>query len=82
VTQERVESRAPMHWQAPVWEPVRTPGEALEKLANRGSIEQGRHYRSARANCLAALHHALDPELAREGFIHASIKTETLHGAG
>jgi hypothetical protein len=89
VTQERVESRAPMHWQAPVWvqvgngmaEPVRTPGEALEKLANRGSIEQGRHYRSARANCLAALHHALDPELAREGFIHASIKTETLHGA-
>jgi hypothetical protein len=63
-------------------EPVRTPGEALEKLANPWPMEQGRHYRSARANCLAALHQALDPELAWEGFKHASIKTETLHGAG
>ena len=78
-----------MRWRAPVWvqvgsgmaEPVRTPGEALEKLANRWLMERGRHYCSARANCLAALNQALDPELARQAFIRASIEARMLHGA-
>jgi hypothetical protein len=89
VTNVRVESHAPMRWQAPVWvqvgngmaEPVRTPGEALDKLANRWPMERGRLYRRARATCLSALHQALDPELAREAFIRASIEAEMLHGA-
>jgi hypothetical protein len=89
VTQERVQSHVPVRWQAAVWvqvgngmaEPVRTPGEALEKLANRWPMERGRQYQRARANCLAALHRSLDPELARAAFIRASIEAEMLHGA-
>lgn len=74
-----------IRWNAPVWvrgtagvEPVRTPGEALERLNNRWPPYGGRRYRSARACCIAALSKQLEPNLAREAFVWASAEVEIL----
>jgi hypothetical protein len=75
-----------VRWHAPVWvraenagaDPVRTPGEALEKLDHRWPPHGGRHYRSARACCLAALRKQMEPDLAREAFVWASAEAQIL----
>jgi hypothetical protein len=77
---------SPQRWQVPVWvrvgsrlpQPVRTPQEALEALDHRWPANRGRHYRSARMSCLAAVKRQLDPELAREAFEWASAEAVLL----
>jgi hypothetical protein len=83
---ELIKASGDVRWNAPVWlragnagaVPIRTPGEALEKLNNRWPPHGGRHYRSARACCLAALSRQLEPNLAREAFIWASAEVQIL----
>jgi hypothetical protein len=73
-------------WQSVVWirvghggaEPVRTPGEALDKLDHRWPAKRGKNYCFARSCCLAALRKELDPDVARTAFIHASVEAKML----
>jgi hypothetical protein len=73
-------------WQSAVWirvghggaEPVRTPGEALDKLDHRWPAKRGKDYCFARSCCLAALRRELDPALAKAAFIHASVEAKML----
>ena len=74
-------------WQAPVWvrvgqgiaEPVWGPKQALDCLSYRWPAVQGRHYRGAKANCIAAVGRQLASELAREAFVRASIEAAMLN---
>lgn len=73
-------------WLTPVWirtnnssaEAVRGPAEALEKLMFRWPANRGRHYRSAKTSCMAALKQQLSNDLAREAFIRASLEAQLL----
>lgn len=79
-------ARSAPRWLTPVWvrlgngspEPVRCPAEALDKLMFRWPPSRGRHYRSAKTNCLAALNHQIAGDLAREAFIRASLEAKLL----
>jgi hypothetical protein len=85
---EVVESNFRGRWQTPVWvrvgygraEPVWGPKQALDCLSYRWPAVQGRHYRGAKANCIAAVRKQLASELAREAFIRASIEAAMLNG--
>ncbi|KQZ48492.1 hypothetical protein ASD54_16630 [Rhizobium sp. Root149] len=86
MTNEVVDGRNAPRWLTPVWvrlndgspEAVHGPAEALEKLMFRWPPRRGRHYRSARTSCLAAVNRQMAQDLAREAFIRASLEAKLL----
>lgn len=84
--QNNTKERFHMHWQVPVHvrvgnghsETIHGPKDALDCLTNRWPGADGPHYIKARRECMAAIERKVSPDVARDIFIAASIKSDML----